>query len=116
MEILSHGKTFLGKPKCAVIYPNFIFLFLFFRSNSPVLTLASAVPTLSAGPLLIFFSMNSISFFLFFCSTESHGKTRCVFTPPSMGTCNKLFEIVTSFYGYKTRPRLTVDINNKTFR
>ncbi len=63
------------------------------RSRSPAharqLTLTSAVPTLSAGPLLIFFSVNSISFFLFFRtfflffrSMESHGKTRCVFTPP----------------------------------
>jgi len=95
LEMLRHGKTLSRINKLSSFESFSMGQYFYFilemlchgktrsRKNKFGLLTISAVQTLSAGPLLIFFSLNSISFFLFFHSTESHGKTRCVFTPPS---------------------------------
>ncbi len=64
----------------------------YFRNTTPrknALTLASAGPTLKKFFVAQYFDFMPEQYFVFiiFRSTESHGKTHCVFTPPS---CNAL--------------------------
>ncbi len=102
LEVLTTEKRAHARPilpftteKLALMLPSahagpiFIFLwtvlpFYFGSTNHGKTRVAPA--SAHAGPILPFFyfyfSVDSTSILLFFRSTESHGKTRSVFTPP----------------------------------
>ncbi len=67
-KILNYGKSDWWK------YNNWVI-------NSTISTCAQRSP-INFEFFYLYFSMNSIAILLFFRSTESHGKTRWIFTPP----------------------------------